>query len=308
MTRRIRVPLLLDLLVVDKPGHIAALDAEPAIGRTFARSRSRIVRWLGGRLGRLLSVANTPYPALLPREDAIRAGQTAALERRLGSRGERSVIPDESVRLLARYVRGEVSEDEILAPLQRLIGRQFAANYAANVDTVEDALRLGRAARNPARGAWLWLTGRLGAIKRRIGRAADGDIYAAHGTVIGFQSVLIELRKLRAHFAERGDGTEKAADVVARLIAPPRTLRAATGTVRMSWLSVPVTARTLIVFAPSATGPGAAFAMGRWSQCPAHGFVMRLLEDVWRAAAPVPIAAPPEEKPRPKLTVHQGGR
>lgn len=309
MTRRIRVPPLLDLLIVDETARIAALDAEPAVGRTFARSKSWAVRWLGGRLGRLLSVANTPYPALLPREDAIRAAQTAALERRLGARGERAVIPDENLRLLARYVRGEVGEDDILAPLQRLIGRQFAPDYVASGATVEDALHLGRAARNPARGLWLWLTGRLAPMRRRIGKAADGDIYAAHGTVIGFQSLLIELRKLRAHFAERGDMAERAADIVARLVAPPpRTLRAATATVRMSWLSAPVTARTLIIFAPSAKGPEAAFAMGRWSKCPAHGFVLRLLEDVWRAAAPVPIPAPPEERSRPKLTVHQGGR
>jgi hypothetical protein len=286
MTRRIRIPLLLDLLIVDDAAQIAALDADPAIGRTFAGSKSRIVRWLGGRLRRLLSVGNTPYPALLPREDRIRAAQTAMLEKRLGTRGENAEIPAETVRLLARYVRGEASEATILKPLQQLIGGQFSPRYIATNDSIGDALTLGAAARNPLRGLWLWLTRRLRPTQRRIGKVCDGDIYAAHGTVVGFQSLLTELRKLREHFTVAGS-RESADVVIARLIAPPpRTLRAATGPVHLSTLNAPVDARTLIVFAPSGRGANAAFAVGRWSQCPAHGFVLRLLEEAWRAAVP----------------------
>jgi hypothetical protein len=286
MTRRIRIPLLLDLLTVDDPQHIAALDAHPAVGRSFALSSSRLVRWLGGRLRRLLSVANTPYPALLPREDKIRAAQTAMLEARLGARGEGVAIPAETVRLLGRYVRGETAEAAILVPLQQLIGGQMVGAYDATDEAVADALRLGGAARNPLRGLWLWLTRRLGPLQRRISRACDGDIYAAHGTVVGFQSVLIELRKLRAHCIETGGAAGQGAKaVVASVIAPPpKTLRAATGKVEADFLDAPVGPGTLIILAPSAKGPEAAFALGRWSQCPAHGFVTRLLEESWQAA------------------------
>ena len=302
MTRRISIPLVIDLLIVDDAGQIAVLDAQPAVTRDLEMSNSWAVRWLGARLRKALSIGNTLLPALLPREDCIRQGQTAALERRFGSRGENAAIAPEDVQVLARYVRGEVGEAAMIERLQSVVGRQFAADYDATSQTVHDAFLLDMAARSFVKGAWLRVTGQVSSARQRMAQACDGDIYAAHATVIALHSLTVPFRALRQHFGEFAAQSRSAADIIAGVIEPPqRTLRSVSGPVEAPFLSSPLSAKSLLIFAPPpASGADVAFAMGRWSQCPAHAFVGRLLEDVWRAAI-APPQSPPETLPAREL-------
>ena len=294
--RRISIPLVIDLLIVNDPAQIAVLDAHPAVTRHFEKSSSWVVRWFGARLSNVLSIGNTLLPALLPREDHIRQGQTAVLERRFGPRGENAVIMPEDIQVLARYVRGEVGEAAMMTRLQSVIGRQFAADYQASGQTVHDALLLDSAARNFAKGFWLRLTGQIRPARQRMAQACDGDIYAAHATVIALHSLAVPMRSLRRIFGDAAGRARGAAEIVAGAIEPPpSSLRSVSGPVEAPFLSWPLSAKSLLVFAPPpSAGVDTAFAMGRWSQCPAHAFVRRLLEDAWRAAiVPLETAASP---------------
>jgi hypothetical protein len=286
MTRRISIPLVIDLLIVDDPEQIAALDADPAVTRDFERSQSWAVRRLGARLRKVLSIGNTLLPALLPRGDRIRAGQTAALERRFGPRGENAAITPEDVQDLARYVRGEIAEAVMIARLQSVVGRQFSTDYQATSQTVHDAFLLDMAARNLVKGLWLRLTGQIGPARRRMAQACDGDLYAAHATVVALHSLAVPLRGLRRHFGDGAGPWRGAPEVVAAVIEPPpKSLRSVSGPVAVPFLRRPLSAKSLLIYsAPAAAGANVAFAMGRWSQCPAHAFVRRLLEEVWHAA------------------------
>jgi hypothetical protein len=293
MMRRISIPLVIDLLIVEDADQIAVLDAHPAVTRDFEKSASWAVRWLGARLRKGLSIGNTLLPALLPREDCIRQGQTAALARRFGPRGENAAITPEDIHALARYVRGEIGETAMMARLQSVVGRQFAADYQATSQTVHDAFLLDAAARHFVKGLWLRLTGQVRPARLRMAQACDGDIYAAHATVIALHSLAVPLRGLRRHFSDFAGQSRGAAEIVAGVIEPPpRSLRSVSGPVEAPFLSWPLSAKSLLIFAPlPSAGVDVAFAMGRWSQCPAHAFVRRLLEEVWHAAMAMPMEA-----------------
>lgn len=284
--RRITIPLIIDVLMVDDPAQIAILDANPAVTRNFAKSQSWAVRWLGMRLRKALSIGNTLFPALLPREDLIRRGQTEALQRRFGPKGENAVIARDDLQALARYVRGEADEAAMIMQLQSVVGRQFSPDYKATRQTVLDAALLDGAARHFAKGFWLRLTGQIAPARRRMAQACDGDIYAAHATVVALQSLAVPMRGLRRRFDTArntaGCGPEVAAAVIE---PPPHTLRTLSGPVEAPFLSRPLGPKSLLIFTPRpSAGPDVAFAMGRWSQCPAHAFVLRLLEEVWCTA------------------------
>jgi len=291
MTRRIRIPLVIDLLIVDDADQIAVLDADPAVTRDFEKSKSWAVRRLGARFRKVLSIGNTLLPALLPREDCIRQGQTAALERRFGPRGENAAITPEDAQALARYVRGEIGETVMMARLQSVVGRQFGVDYQATGQTVHDAFLLDTAARSFVKGLWLRLTGQIGPARQRMAQACDGDIYAAHATVVALHSLAVPLRSLRRRFGKVSGQSRCAPEIVAGVIEPPsRTLRSVSGPVEAPFLSRPLSARSLLIYAPHpSAGVDVAFAMGRWSQCPAHAFVRRLLDDVWCAATAAPV-------------------
>jgi hypothetical protein len=124
-----------------------------------------------------------------------------------------------------------------------------------------------------------------------MAKACDGDIYAAHATVIALHSLAVPLRGLRRHFGDAARQSLGTAEIVAGVIEPPRrSLRSVSGSVDAPFIGWPLGTKSLLIFAPSASaGVDAAFAMGRWSQCPAHAFVRRLLEDVWDAALAAPM-------------------
>lgn len=299
--RRISIPLVIDLLIVKDADQIAILDAHPAVTRDFERSSSWAVRWLGIRFRNVLSIGNTLFPALLPREDRIRQGQTAVLERRFGPRGENAAITPEDAHALARYVRGEVGETVMMARLQSIVGRQFSVDYQATGQTVHDAFLLDTAARSFLKGLWWRVTGQIGPARQRIAQACDGDIYAAHATIVALHSLAVPLRALRRRSSEFAGQTRDAAEIVAGVIEPPpRSLRSVSGPVEALFLSRPLGTKSLLIFAPlPSAGPDVAFAMGRWSQCPAHAFVRRLLEEVWRAAVEAPAKNAAAAAPAP---------
>ena len=292
MTRRIWIPLVIDVLIVDKADQIAVLDAHPAVTRDLQASKAWLVRSFGKRFRKVLSIGNTLLPSLLPREDCIRQGQTAMLERRFGPRGENASIAADDVQLLARYIRGEASETAMMQRLQSVVGRQFAADYQASGQTVHDAFILDAAARKLLKGLWLRLTGQVAPARQRMAQACDGDIYAAHATVAALHSLAVPLRSMRRRFKDASGHSLRPAEIVAEVVEPPmRTLRSLSDTVVTPFLSWPLGPKSLLVFAPPASaGVDTAFALGRWSQCPAHAFVRRLLEEVWEAATKMPMA------------------
>ena len=67
MTRRLRIPGIVDLVRIDDPAMIAAASADPRLDRDFAGKGPLINRWIVGRIRRNLRTPNAPLPSALPR-------------------------------------------------------------------------------------------------------------------------------------------------------------------------------------------------------------------------------------------------
>ena len=62
MTRRLRIPGLVDLVRIDDPAMIAAASADPRLDRDFTGKGPLINRWIVGRIRRNLRTPNAPLP------------------------------------------------------------------------------------------------------------------------------------------------------------------------------------------------------------------------------------------------------
>ena len=73
MATRIRVPLLLDVVLVSEPSEIRALDDEPLIDRRFIPRGPLLNRLIVERIRRWFEIEDRLLPSLLPRADKDRA-------------------------------------------------------------------------------------------------------------------------------------------------------------------------------------------------------------------------------------------
>src|SRR5262249_19670980 len=104
--RRIRVPFLLDVVLVDDLGWITALDADPALTRVVQHDGPILNRLLSRRVARAFAIGRAPLPTFTDRTDATRARRQQELEARLGRRGDGLDEQPAELAALARYVRG----------------------------------------------------------------------------------------------------------------------------------------------------------------------------------------------------------
>jgi hypothetical protein len=79
MARRIRVPGVVDVVLVAEPAEIRALDEEPRIDRNFLARGPLINRLIVGRFRQWFKIDGQPLPPLAPRGDAVRAERQAQL-------------------------------------------------------------------------------------------------------------------------------------------------------------------------------------------------------------------------------------
>src|SRR5258707_257651 len=79
MARRIRVPGLIDVVLVTEPAEIHALDEERNVDRHFLSRGPLINRLIVGRIRRWFQIKAQPLPSLAPRGDAVRADRQLEL-------------------------------------------------------------------------------------------------------------------------------------------------------------------------------------------------------------------------------------
>lgn len=292
MTRRLRIPGLVDLVRIDDPAMIAAASADPRLDRDFAGKGPLINRWIVGRIRRSLRTPTAPLPSVSPRDYPERAERQAALQSRLRKLVEEGAVATDYVAELAAYVRGERAEN-VLGPLvQEAIGRLFADRYDATGSTWGAACVMDAAPRNmnPLRALWWAITGVVARSQRVLSKAAEGDPAGVHATAIAVHSLVRSLKAMRQVWLEPGvrDGISAETAVIRSLRAPesvPRRWSKAASTV---WGNLPEGALTLFELdAARARDPDAdtVFLAASWSHCPAAGWTTALLKAVWQRAS-----------------------
>ncbi|HEY6631187.1 MAG TPA: hypothetical protein VIZ90_07030 [Rhizobiaceae bacterium] len=291
MTRRLRIPGLVDLIRIDDPATIAAASADARLDRDFSGGGPLVNRWITGRIRRSLRTPSAPLPSVSPRDYPDRAQRQKELQCRLRKLVEEDAAAPDHVDELAAYVRGERPERAVGPLVQTAVGCLFADGYMATASTWRAACTMDAAPRNmnPLRALWWAITGAVGRAQRLLSTAVGDDPAGVHATAVAVHSLVRSVRAMRQLWLEPGARDRIAADVAVTrsLRAPesvPRRLSAPATTV---WGNLP--AGTLALFELDAArkrNPDAdiTFMAGSWSHCPASDWTAALLKAVWQRA------------------------
>ena len=289
MAWRIRLPFIVDLLLVSDPTEIRALDEAGPIDRNFIPRGPLVNRLIGARIRRWFQVMGQPLPSLTPRGDQIRATRQSELARKLDTSGGTTLCSDAQMAALAGYVRGSRTEEDVSIVTQQIVGNLFDPLYRADRETWEaarmiDAFRDGF---SPIQIFWI-LTGQLPRARGLLIERAQKDRWCLHGTAIGVHGIVQALARMRDLRADRAAASLGNDAVLAKcLLAPrqvPRTVEARFETAVSDDDLRPggIVLLQLRTAASKAPDPEMIFMHGHWNACPAAGFVTEFLLAVWR--------------------------
>ena len=293
MARRIRVPWLVDMLIVDQPAEIRALAAEPRLDRDHAVARGPLInRLVTSRIRRWLRVEDRFLPALAPREDTVRAKRQEQLARQLDPSRNEPLWDPAAVRELALYVRGSGAAERVGPVVQQVVGRLFDPHYTATPESYDAARTIdGMGSAGPLRYFWLRLSGKPARARRLLWRLAKDEGHAVHGTAIAMHNIVRALERMRRLRADPGARPRLSEESILTqcMVAPRRVLREATEPFETPPAGRQVRRGTLVVMEldqarERAPDSAVTFMSESWSRCPASGFVAALLLAVWREA------------------------
>jgi hypothetical protein len=292
VARRIRVPGLVDIVLVTEPVEIRALDDEPKVDRNFTPHGPLINRLITRRIRRWFHINDQRLPSLVPRSDAVRAEQQQKLFNALPPACGRPVCSDPQLERLALFVTGKASRDDAAITVQEIVGQAFSPDYTADKKSWKASALIDRFREGFSLREILWrVTGRLQRSRRLLIDRARQDRWTMHGTAIGMHGILQALDRMRALRAAPDAASLGEDAVLARCLAPPRQVpRMAEAMLATAVTPKRLRPGTLVMLrlreaGPRAPGPGTVFMHGHWNACPAQAFVTELVRAVWRRSA-----------------------
>jgi hypothetical protein len=298
MSRRIRVPGLLDLTQIDDPTAIRMVSEDQRLDRDFSGGGPLFNRLLTRRIRRVLHANGTPLSAVAPRAFPGRAERQARLEHDLAELLIAGRPAPAQIDRLADYVRGR-GDDRAIGPIiQEAIGQLFAKGYQGTERSWRAACILDAAprSRNPFRMLLWALTGAVGRSRRHLSQKVDDNPAAVHATGIAVHSVAASLRAMRDLWREKGvhETISAEAAVASSLRAPETVLRR--WSERAMTIFGDVQPGALMIFELDAArarmpGPQTIFMAESWTRCPAHRWTAELLLDIWQHAGSRPRPA-----------------
>ena len=291
MTRRLRIPGLIDLVRIDDPASIAAASTDARLDRDFTGGGPLINRWIAGRIRRSLRTPTEPLPSVSPRDQPDRAARQAALQCRLRKLVAEGAVAPDHIEELAAYVRGERHERSVGQLVQTAVGCLFDDGYMATASTWRAACVMDAAPRNmnPLRALWWAVTDAVGRAQRLLSGAADDDPAGVHATAIAVHSLVRSVRAMRQLWLEPGTRDRITADaaVTRSLRAPESVPRRWPAPATTVWGNLPAGALTLFELDKARErDPDAdiTFMAASWSHCPAAEWTTALLKAVWQRA------------------------
>jgi hypothetical protein len=292
MTRRLRIPGLVDLIRIDDPAMIAAASADARLDRDFAGKGPLINRWIARRIRRSLRTPSAPLPSVSPRDYPERAERQEALQSRLRALVSEGAVARDHIAELAAHVRGERAEKGLGPLVQEAVGRLFADGYHASGHSWRAARVLDAAPRNmnPLRALWWAVTGAVGRSRRVLSEAVADDPAGVHATAVAVHSLVRSVKAMRQLWLEPGVRESMSADtaVIRSLRAPESVPRRWSKPESTVWGNLPEGALALLQLdAARARDPDkdTTFMAASWSHCPAADWTTALLKAVWVRAS-----------------------
>jgi hypothetical protein len=299
--KRIRIPGLVDIAIVTDASEAESLAQNTSLDRAYADRSTLVNGLLLRRICNTLQHGGKRFPTITPRNDANRSAAQAALSERLRAISIHYADGPDKLEPLARWVRGQGSNDACGPLLQDIVGKLFNPTFRATTDTWNAALLLNQATRtmNPLRLAWWAITGKLEKARQLLAQAMLGDLASVHAIGIAVHNIVSGMQTMRTLYRDPAQRAALAAEQAARqcIFAPEAVLRQPISPIAAeNQLLGTATVLLLKLQEANSAAPGGsvAFLSGAWSECPASQWVPALLQGTWRRAlhstAPVPPA------------------
>ena len=298
MARHIRVPGVVEVVLVSDPAEIRTLNSQAKIDRNFIPRGPLINRLIAARIRHWFEIMGQLLPSLLPRGDQVRTDRQKTLAAALDPARGAKLWTDDQINALGSYVRGNGDDNAAGILTQQIVGRLFDPLYCADQATWNAAQLIDqfRDGFSPVQIVWQ-LTGKLRRARDLLVMRAKDDRWAMHGTAIGVHGIvqaLAQMRQLRTLPHARALGEDA---VLWQCLTPPKQVpRTVEVTLETPQIGGSMPAGTVVILQLSAAGPQApdaemVFMRGHWNACPARAFVTELLLAVWRHSLREPVAA-----------------
>lgn len=198
MARRIRLPWLVDIVLVSEPAEIRTLDDERRLDRRFRARGPLLNRIITRRIRKWFAIKGEPLPSLAARDDAVRSERQRELAAALDPADGRALWTDAQLARLAAFVRGEISRRDAAVTVQEIVGKLFYADYRADGESWQAAELIDRFRDGFSPEQILWqISGKLRRARDLLVARARQDRWAMHGTAIGVHGIVHALDRMR---------------------------------------------------------------------------------------------------------------
>lgn len=282
---------LLDVIEVSDSSQIAIANQRPDIDRDLTFRMPLLNGLLLRHLLGILSYHKVPFPTMLPKHDAIRAGDQKLLWERLNAKALLFRSGPVQLERLALWLKGPSAGPEVGMLLQELVGQTFNPSYKATEESWVAAVTLDAAIRmkSPLKRIYWRVSGRVQRAKDVLACQVAGDKAAIHGTGVAIHNMVVALHAMKALYADIGTQRSLSAEeaTLRCLPAPAAVVRQAVTAGTIS--GCPFRRGTLFIFhlgeaLKQSADQDLIFQRGGWNQCPAEQWVPALLAGIWTRA------------------------
>ena len=288
--KRIRIPLLVDIVIAEDAVEIERLAGDTNLDRAYGNRSVLVNGMILRRIRKVLQFGEKPFPTVSPRNAAGRAAEQDALWQRLNERASLLASGPDELESLASLVRGKGSIDGCGMLVQQVVGRLFAPDFQATPASWDAALVLDKAPRtmNFLLLAWWSFTKRVDRAKLLLAQMVDGNLAGMHATGVALHNIVRGVNRMRDLYSDPARRTLSPEEAATLCLSAPATLiRQPTGAAKLAAGDVDsATVVLLKLQTANEKSPSAdlSFLRKTWSRCPAEQWVPALLEGIWRRA------------------------
>jgi len=297
MARRIRLPGIVDVVLVSDPAEIRALNDAGGVDRNFVLRGPLINRLIVARIRRWFQIMGQPLPSLTPRSDHVRADHQQKLAAAVNPMSGNTLWSNSQIDALAAYVRGRGTDEAAGIVAQQIVGSLFDPLYNADRASWKAAKLIDRFRDGISPIQILWrLTGQLRRGRSLLIDRAKADRWTMHGTAIGVHGIVRALAQMRRLRCVPNPESLSDEAVLWQCLAPPRQVpRTVEVPFETPLVKNRLTVGSILMLQLEAAWPRApdaelVFMQGHWNACPARAFVTGLLLAVWRRSLQESIA------------------
>jgi len=277
-----------DVVVVTDPAEIRTISNDSRFDRDFIGHGPVLNVQRLRKMLRIFSLDGRLFPPMLPRTNPSRAAAQDELWSRLNVNADEVKHGPVELKLLAEWVRGFGTSEELDLLVQQSIGRLFVETFTATEESLAAAHMVLEAASssNVLKMLGWRISGRMEGAKTLLASMVNGDLTGVLAMITARQLIVDGLHKMRHLATDPAVRSSMTTDAVVDecLLAPTTVVRQAKTSGEVG--GCPFRRGSLFILGLGSASKGPAnrdlvFLSQSWSRCPAEKWVPALLEGVW---------------------------